>query len=274
MVNTNLNKAKTAKNDEFYTQLADIEKELQHYTEHFKDKVVYCNCDLPDSNFVKYFNENKERLGIKEFYYTWYNKETGKGSFDSTESIELLDKADIVVTNPPFSIFRKFLALMEEYNKKYLIVGNMNAIHYKETFKLIKDGKLRLGITSPKEFVQPDKSIKKFGNICWFTNLVHSKRNEKLILTREYSPVEYPKYDCYDAINVDKIKDIPKDYYGVIGVPITFLDKYNPEQFDIVNCNDYKIKDNIQNKPTGLVKDKEGRLADRIVYTRILIKRK
>jgi len=280
MANTNLTKAKREKNDEFYTQLVDIEKELQHYTEHFKDKVVYCNCDSPDSNFVKYFNENKERLGIKEFYHSWYNMETGEGSFNSPESIELLEKADIIVTNPPFSLFREFIALMELYQKKYLVIGNMNAITYKETFKLIKGRKLWVGVNFNKtvEFRldntyekhnRIDESGNKYGNvpaICWFTNLSHNKRNERLFLYKEYNETEYPKYDNYDAIEVSKTKDIPKNYNGVMGVPITFLDKYNPEQFEILGLDNHLLNEGSGNGCNSINGKK--------IYRRLIIRRK
>lgn len=256
-MNNNLHKAKKEKNDEFYTLLSDIEKELQHYQQHFKGKIVYSNCDSPESNFVKYFTENKDRLGIKEFYHTWYNKETGEGSFDSEENIKLLKKADIVVTNPPFSLFRDFLSLLTTPNKKFIIVGATGAITYKDCFKMIKEGRLWLGVNYPKEFLQPDKSIKKFGNISWFTNLEHNNRNKELVLTKEYNPIDYPKYDNYDAIEVSRVANIPKNYEGVMGVPISFLTKWNPNQFDIVE--DYAMRPTIK---------------DKAVYRRLLIKHK
>ena len=256
MANKNLCNAKKAKNDEFYTQISDIEKELKHYKHHFKDKVIFCNCDDPDkSHFYKYFKMNFEALGLKKLITTHYKTDAStykiecygsyntkdiktvlkqNGDFRSDECIELLKESDIVVTNPPFSLFREYIALLEEYNKKYVIIGNKNAIIYKDTFKLIKDDKLWLGYTSVKEFRQPDGTIKKFGNIGWFTNLPIDKRNEKLFLHKTYSSELYPKYDNYDAINVNKVKDIPCDYDGVMGVPVTFLDKYNPEQFELL----------------------------------------
>jgi len=260
MANKNLNTAKVAKNDEFYTQLTDIEKELQHYKEHFNNKIVYCNCDDHRwSNFFQYFSLNFEFLGLKKLITTHYNSEgvaykleiskdskietklKENGDFRSAECVELLKECDIVVTNPPFSLFREFVELMVKYDKKYLIIGNMNAITYKENFKLIKENKQWLGITSPKEFVQPDKSIKKFGNICWFTNLLHNKRNEKIFLFKEYNKEDYPKFDKYNAINVDKTVDIPKNYFGAIGAPISFLDKYNPEQFEILGLDNHLL---------------------------------
>lgn len=263
MKNENLHKAKVAKNDEFYTRLQDIENELRHYRNHFKGKVVYCNCDdARESNFFKYFSLSFEFLGLKKLIATGY-KENGKGvalvyegdkngnrnvddeeinvtelngngDFRSEECIEFLKEADIVVTNPPFSLFREYVAQLMQYGKKFLIIGNMNAITYKEIFPYIKNNELWLGITSVKDFIQPNGEIKKFGNICWLTNLEHKKRNEELILYKSYNPTEYPKYDNYNAIEVSKVAEIPMDYEGVMGVPISFLDKYCPNQFRIV----------------------------------------
>ena len=249
--NGNLNKAKAAKNDEFYTRLEDIEKELKHYTEHFKGKVVYCNCDDANrSNFFKYFSTNFQKLGVKKLIATGYKENgtgvvaiqkgndidiyDGNGDFRSEECIEFLKEADIVVTNPPFSLFREYVVQLMQYGKKFLIIGNKNAITYKEIFPYIKNNELWLGITSVKDFIQPNGEIKKFGNICWFTNLEHSKRNEELILYKHYSPTEYPKFENYNAIEVSKVAEIPMDYGGVCGVPISFLDKYCPNQFRIV----------------------------------------
>ena len=257
--NKNLHKAKNAKNDEFYTQLTDIEKELMHYKEHFKDKIVYCNCDDPEwSNFWKYFHLNFAHLGLKKLIATFYHIGTsvykmeytggddnnissgtktplkGNGDFRSDECIETLKESDIVVGNPPFSLARPFIEQLVTYNKKFLIIGDLNWITYKEVFPLIKNNEIWLGFNYVKEFTQPDGTVKKFGNKLWFTNLDHSKRHEKLILYKNYNPEEYPKYDNYDAINVDKVTDIPVDYGGVIGVPVTFMDKYNPEQFIVI----------------------------------------
>ena len=251
MRNGNLHKAKAAKNDEFYTRLEDIEKELEHYTEHFKGKVVYCNCDDANrSNFFKYFSTNFQKLGLKKLITSGLKNDgtgvvaiqtgddidiyDGNGDFRSEECIEFLKEADIVVTNPPFSCFRQYVAQLMQYGKKFLIIGNMNAITYKEIFSYIKNNELWLGITSIKDFIQPNGEIKKFGNICWLTNLEHKKRNEELILYKSYNPTEYPKYENYDAIEVSKVAEIPMDYEGVMGVPISFLDKYCPNQFGIV----------------------------------------
>jgi modification methylase ecoRI len=289
-LNNNLAKAKKNKNDEFYTQLVDIENELKHYKNHFKDKTVYCNCDDPRvSNFFHYFSYNFENLGLKKLITTCYKNQDmelfsqnsseraiyleyngdkngdkvpnpteigikllkGDGDFRSPESIELLKQADIVVTNPPFSLFREYVAQLVEYNKKFLIIGDQNAIAYKEIFKLIKENKIWLGVDNggtkwfqvPNHYNIKTESRKKTengiqyfskGSIVWFTNLDHDKRHENLILYKTYNETEYPKYDNYDAINVDKTADIPIDYQGAMGVPITFLDKYNPEQFEII----------------------------------------
>ena len=290
-LNKNLHQAKNAKKDEFYTQLADIENELKHYKDHFRGKTVFCNCDDPRvSNFFHYFSHRFESLGLKKLITTCYKNQNmdlfsthenekavmleyngdkngdktpnaeeigiieleGDGDFRSAESIELLKQADIVVTNPPFSLFREYLDQLMEYDKKFIILGNMNAITYRDVFKYIKDDRLWLGpsITSgDREFQVPedyemkasgqriDESGKKFirvKGVRWFTNLDHSKRHEELDLFKEYTPEEYPKYYNFNAINIDKTKDIPCDYAGAMGVPITFLDKYNPDQFEIL----------------------------------------
>lgn len=295
-LNKNLQRAKQRKNDEFYTQLADIENELRHYSSHFHGKVVYCNCDDPRiSNFFHYFSYNFERLGLKKLITACYrnqerdlfsrhdseraiwleyngNKRGGKvpevedigvhtfkgdGDFRSDECIQLLGKSDIVVTNPPFSLFREYVTQLVEYDKKFLIIGNKNAITYREIFPLIRDNKMWIGHTPmskdllfdlPDELAQELKATKKRGSSyrivdqvvkgrsqsIWFTNLDHAKRQEKLILYKQYSSEEYPSYDNYDAINVDKTAEIPIDWDRAMGVPITFLDKYNPDQFEIL----------------------------------------
>lgn len=267
--NTNLHHARSAKNDEFYTRIEDIEKELKYYKDFFKDKVVYCNCDIADgenrSNFFIYFVENFKEFGLKRLICTSYNKGgkgrlciydgdtnlnniidmDGDGDFRSEECIKWLEKCDVVVTNPPFSLFREYVAQLVKYDKKLLIIGNKNIITCKELFSLIKDNKMWLGITSPEDFIQPkgDKKKNMKGLTRWFTNIEHSIRNQPLDLYKKYNPKDYPKYDNYDAINVDKTKDIPMDYDGVMGVPVSFLDKYCPTQFEIVgihgNCYDY-----------------------------------
>lgn len=274
--NTNLHKAKNAKNDEFYTQLTDVAKELMHYKKHFKDKIVFCNCDDPTwSAFWKYFHLNFAELGLKKLISTHYDREEatykmeytggndndinvgvktpleGNGDFRNKECLDLLDESDIVVTNPPFSLFREYVAVLMEHEKKFLIIGSGNAITYKEIFPLIRNNLMWLGVTRqgtgsmwfrvPND--TPEKKGQKIedgikyqtiGNSCWFTNMDVKYRHEKLILWKNYTEDEYPKYDNYNAINVNKVAEIPCDYDGVMGVPITFLGKYNPEQFEIV----------------------------------------
>ncbi len=311
--NRNLHAAKNAKKDEFYTQLEDIENELKHYTHHFKNKVVYCNCDDPRiSNFFRYFAFNFEKLGLKKLITTCYqNKQhnlfsqhdsehaiyleytgdhnqnrtpdpeeigvthlKGDGDFRSAESIALLKQADIVVTNPPFSLFREYVAQLMEYNKKFVIIGNINAITYKEIFPLIKDNGLWLGYNCLRYFARPDGSMYETARSYWYTNLDIAKRHQDLILYKPYTPQDYPKYDNYDAINVDKTKEIPMDYPGAMGVPITFLDKYNPEQFEILSSNNYRNSKDIPFKSHGLIKDKEGSINGKPKYVRILIQNK
>lgn len=274
--NTNLHKAKSAKNDEFYTQLTDIEKELKYYKHHFEGKTVFCNCDDPTwSEFWRYFHLNFSELGLKKLISTHYDPEqstykleytggddnnieagvktplAGNGDFRSDECIALLKEADICCTNPPFSHFRSFVAQLIEHNKKFIIIGNVNAVSYREIFTLIKNNKLWAGYSFNKAmcFNMPDsyegktldangKKIAKVPAIAWYTNLDITKRNEDLILWKTYTPEEFPKYDNYDAINVNKTVDIPVDYEGYMGVPITFLDKYNPHQFEIIGLLD------------------------------------
>ena len=303
--NNNLHKAKDSKKDEFYTQLSDIENELKHYKDHFKDKIVYCNCDDPRvSNFFQYFSFNFEALGLKKLITTCYKNQdaelfsqneseqaiyleyegdkngnhvpdieeigvkplSGDGDFRSAECIELLKQADIVVTNPPFSLFREYVAQLIKYEKKFIIVGHQNAITYKEIFKLIKENKIWLGYGfkgGAAHFINQHyedyaaagdhkEGMIRVSGVQWFTNLDINKRHEDLLLFKEYTPEEYPTYDNYDAINVDVTKNIPKDYKGAMGVPITFLDKYNPEQFEIIGFthrNDpYNLKTKIYSK--------------------------
>lgn len=286
----NLNAAKAAKSDEFYTQLSDIERELMYYREHFRGKVVYCNCDDPRvSGFFRYFALNFEFLGLKRLIVTGYQSRgnptcsastdgaqglyleflgdrngngvpdlkeiavkalEGDGDFRSPECIAFLEQADIVVTNPPFSLFREYFAQLVKHGKKFVIVGNMNAITYKDVFPLIKGNRVWLGRGFPgmaAHFLSPYEDIAvatdrregmiRVSGIHWYTNLDVPKRHEDLILYRTYNPQDYPTYDNYDAIEVSKTKSIPCDYDGVMGVPITFLDKHNPDQFDIVGCN-------------------------------------
>ena len=309
--NSNMHVAKKNQNDEFYTQLADIENEVMRYKDQFKGKVVFCNCDDPaQSNFWKFFELNFDNFGLKKLMSTHFDenqssykleiigdtdgngKVTSKdivktplkqnGDFRSDECVELLKEADIVCTNPPFSLFREYIEQLMKYGKKFLVIGNTNAITYKETFKLIKDGKVYLGLTYPKEFVQPDKTIKKFGNIGWFTNLEITKKPNIPILIKKYNPKDYPQYDNYSAINVNKVKDIPYDYQGVMGVPITILglqysDGYihlldelsNEMRYEIIDINPHFFGLIEQ----GLSKPKQLSVNNKDVYARVLIKK-
>ena len=342
MGNANLRKADRVKNDEFYTQYEDIQKELNHYEKHFKGKVVLCNCDDPfESNFAKFFLRNFNYLGLKRLICTSYSgspfagtqltffdltgEETaqghgyvldvssvpmknnrgvsdedidkllrskkavkelkGNGDFKSPECIKYLEQADIVVTNPPFSLFREYVATLIEHKKDFLIVGNQNAITYKEIFPFIKDNKMWLGngfsgnvgfFKSPYEDTakssQHKEGLIRVSGVMWFTNLDYPKRHEKLVLYKHYSPEEYPTYDNYDAINVDKTTDIPMDYDGVMGVPITFLDKYCPEQFEILDgIGRYSIMDNERTKAEGKYL---SMINGKAKFFRILIRRK
>lgn len=340
MANKNLNAAKTAKKDEFYTQLTDIERELQHYWPHFRDKVVLCNCDDPyESNFFKYFALRFNQLGLKKLICTCYNGSPVQGNelmidfgdftdapkkiaykveitevkdvngdgavdlsdvryllqneknvistlktgdFRDPECIELLKQADVVVTNPPFSLFREYIDQLIVFGKKFLIIGNQNNVTYKEIFPLLMNNIIWLGHKSgDMSFKVPDdyepretrywqdetgQKWRSLGNICWYTNLDHNKRHEELDLVCRYSIEEYPSYDSYDAINVNKVDDIPCDYEGVMGVPITFLDKYNPDQFEIIGIDRY-VKDNPHYGHRFKINNKE-------VYARILIRNK
>ena len=330
--NKNLHSAKTSKKDEFYTQLSDIEKELRYYKEHFKRKVVFCNCDDPRvSNFFHFFSYNFEQLGLKKLITTCYKSQqadlfsqnnsekaiyleyTGdknkdnvpnpeeigikhlqsEGDFRSKECIELLKQSDVVVTNPPFSLFREYVAQLIEHNKKFIIIGNLNALTYKEIFKLVKENKIWLGQSihsGDREFGVPDdypltaasyrigsdgrKYIRVKG-VRWFTNLDYKERHEDLILYKTYRghESEYPKYDNYNAINVDKTKDIPMDYKRVIGVPITFIDKYNPDQFEILGMSASAGYDKeIVGIPFIGEKDARPLISGKNTYARIFIK--
>ena len=312
--NTNLNKAKTAKNDEFYTQLIDVSKELMHYKQHFKNKIVLCNCDDPTwSAFWKYFHLNFSVLGLKKLISTHYDKNNptykmeytggddndievgvktpleGNGDFRNQECLDLLDEADIVVTNPPFSLFREYVAVLMKHKKKFLIWGNNNAITYKEFFPLLKENKVWLGYIANKtcvfrlsdEYTKWDEKITeqmndghKYGKcpaISVFTNLDIQKRHEKLILWKKYTPEEYQKYDNYDAVEVSKVSDIPVDYNGVMGVPITFLDKYNPDQFEIIGISGRLANPIIIN---GSRKSGRFYIDGKRLYDRIVIRKK
>lgn len=320
--NKSLHAASRAKNDEFYTQLCDIENELRHYREHFAGKTVLCNCDDPRfSNFFHYFSYNFERLGLRRLIAScyksqhrdlfstndceqaiWleYNGKTsggnvpspedigihhfkGDGDFRSQECIELLKQADIVVTNPPFSLFREYVAQLMEYGKKFLIIGNQDNFTYKDIFTLLQKGDIWIGYNNgDMSFKVPPYYEKRatrywedddgqkwrsMGNISWFTNLEIPKRHEEIILVRRYSPEEYPKYDNYDAINVRRVVDIPFDYDGLMGVPITFLCKYNPDQFEIIGLDRYTI-------PKEALVGGRAAIGGKTMFARILIKLK
>lgn len=320
-----LNKAIKHKKDEFYTQLPDIERELKHYKNHLKGKVVYCNCDDPRiSNFFHYFSYNFEKLGLKKLIATCYKNQNldlfsqneseqaiyleydgdknqnsipdskeievkplkGDGDFRSKECIELLKQADIVVTNPPFSLFKEYVTQLIEYDKKFIIIGHQNAITYKDIFKLIKNNKMWLGFgfnRNMAHFINPNyvdyaadadhrEGMIRVSGVQWFTNLDISKRHEDLILYKEYNPEEYPKYENYDAIEVSKTADIPTDYAGAMGVPITFLNKYNPEQFEIIGM----AEDNGRGFSGGIWDGKNVRciVNGQKKFKRIFIKRK
>ena len=295
--NLKLTRARKAKNDEFYTRLCDVENELRHYSKHFKDKVVLCNCDDPTwSAFWKYFHINFKILGLKKLIGTHFeNKEPHSyavvyeggnddntndakteplikdGDFRSTECLEYLKECDIVVTNPPFSLFGEFIGTLRSYNKKFLVVGNKNAITYKGVFDLIRDNRMWLGYSNISILDLPDGTERKDGGLSrWFTNLEIKKRYEDLLLYKTYKSADYPNYDNYDAINVDKVKDIPMDYDGVMGVPISFIDKYNPNQFEIVG---WTIKEmcNIAFKDFGTSNPMIG---GKSKYKRLFIRRK
>jgi hypothetical protein len=346
--NSNLTQAKANKKDEFYTQLSDIEKELKHYKHHFKDKVVLCNCDDPRvSNFFHFFSYNFERFGLKKLIATCYKSQDmdlfsqnnsekaiyleyegdkngdnvpnpeeigikhlhGDGDFRSSECIQLLKQADIVVTNPPFSLFREYVAQLIEHDKKFVIVGHQNATKYTEIFPLIKENKLWLGFgftggaghfinTQYEDYAKAGnhkEGMIRVSGVVWLTNLDINKRHEDLILYKKYTPEEYPTYDNYDAINVDVTKDIPIDYKGNIGVPITFLDKFNPDQFEIIGLGQGNLYRELTSKGlsqkfvddyykaggTGLIKENHPILAyydnngkPTIPYMRIIIKHK
>lgn len=309
--NNNLHTAKKEKNNEFYTQLEDIEKEMACYdVSNFQGKVIYCNCDdYRVSNFCKCFKDNFEYLGIKKVMATNYDigdgaykweydgeNETvteleGNGGYETEECIAFLKEADVVVTNPPFSLFRDYVKQLMDYNKKFLILGNNNAITYKEIFPYIKNNELWLGRTLftgkmpyfkvPENYTlendryerRSDGLYKQVNGICWFTNIPNDGNREILDLFKKYNPEEYPKYDNYDAINVDKVTDIPEDYDGVMGVPITFLDKYCPTQFEIVDAREIALNDKQKNKTTCLIKDADSSINGKPTYARICIKK-
>ena len=324
-----LSAAKRAKKDEFYTDLDDIAEEVKHYRDHFRGKVVLCNCDDPRiSNFFHYFSHSFEQLGLKKLITTCYRSQErdlfsqsasekaiwleydgdrngnrvpdpeeigihefeGDGDFRSAECVELLKKADIVVTNPPFSLFREYIAQLVAYDKKFLIIGNVNALTYKEVFPLVQSNKIWLGASihsGDRKFGVPDdyplnaascgvdergRRFIRVKGVRWFTNLDYRQRHDDLILYANYTPERYPKYDNYDAINVDKTCEIPMDYDGAMGVPITFLDKYNPEQFEIIGLIAGNIR-GLAGLPSSTGKDGPY-MNGKLRYGRILIRRR
>lgn len=313
-----LGDAKAAKQDEFYTQLSDIEKELRHYKKHFKGKVVYLNCDDPrESQFFHYFSYNFEKLGLKKLIAACYKSQDvdlfsqedseqavyleyegdkdgdlvpgrdeievkcfeGDGDFRSAESIALLEQADIVVTNPPFSLFREYVEQLIEHGKKFLIIGNMNAVTTKDFWPHIQHNRIWLGVTRAgtgqmwfrinddapvKSGQRTDENGHRYqtiGNSAWFTNLDHSKRHEELILYKTYDPDLHPSYDNFDGIEVSKAVDIPLDWDGVMGVPITFLGKHNPDQFEIVGITRAWSGDAAKIYPQQIQVDANGKRA-------------
>jgi len=340
-LNSNLHKAKAVKNDEFYTQISDIEKELKHYEKHFNNKHVFCNCDDPEiSNFWRYFALNFKRLNIKRLTSTHYSNNDGKsyrmdmfkevpveyldrqtfmtleesgielplgyitslegdGDFRSDESVQILKQSDIIVTNPPFSLVGDYITQLINYNKKFLVIGNQNGLTTKTMYPLLEQGLIWTGVFSGNmKFRVPNSDEYKregarfwiddkgdywrsLGNICWYTNLDHYKRHEDLILYKKYDELEYDKFLNYNAINVNTYKDIPEDYYEPMGVPITYLYRHNPSQFEIINANDLICNDETPRKPHGLVKDahgktidKNGKISAKPVYPRVVIRRK
>ena len=309
--NRTLHNAGQNQRDELYTQITDIQKECSNYQEHFRGKVIFCNCDDPDtSDFWRYFHINFRILGLKKLISTHFvyrdmfnvgdtykmeytggndadftvgtkTELTDNGDFRNEECIQILKEADIVVTNPPFSLFREYVAQLIEYEKQFLIIGNQNNISYKDVFHLIKEDKIWLGVdnggtkwfevpfdydiqTESRKKIENGKKYFSMGNIAWFTNLDHKKRHQELKLYKSYTPDEYPKYTEYDAINVGRYIDIPVDYAGVMGVPVTFLDKYNPEQFEIIGIDRY-VEDNPNYGHRFSINGKQ-------TYARILIK--
>ena len=301
--NTNLRKAAKVKNDEFYTRYEDIENKVMKYRKQFKDKIVYLPCDDPAekrSEFWSFFVNNFDAFGLKKLiathfdengraYKIWIDSDLnndgwiddadalqedlkGNGDFRSEECVEILKECDIVCTNPPFSLFRELIDLIMTHNKQFLIIGNKNAYAYKEIFTLIKNNKIWTGYNAVHNFIQPDGNIKKFGNIGWFTNLQSKKRNEELILTKTYNEIDFPYLDNYNAINVGKVVNIPKDFDGYMAVPITFIDKYNPNQFEILGITNTGEK----NPGIRLPNTAHGRplLNGKELYIRILIRKK
>ncbi len=321
-LNKNFQTAKANKNDEFYTQLSDIENELKHYKEHFKDKVVYCNADDPRvSNFFHYFSYNFEYLGLKKLITTCYKNQQmdlfsmhdresaialvyegekdngrvptienigvielkGDGDFRSPEAIEFLKEADIVVTNPPFSLFREYMAQLMEYEKEFLIIGNYGSVIYKEIFPLIQNNKVWTGVSPRSMSFKTPEGKTRTVNAKWFTNLDIPKRHEELILFKKYNEEDYPTYVNYNAIEVSRVSDIPMDYEGNIGVPITFIENYNPDQFELIGDSLGLAKpmdkfarkgEYMQGGPKFYLKEQDKKYKYKRLYDRIVIRNK
>lgn len=303
MANISLQKAKIAKNDEFYTQLSDIDKELRHYGRHFDGKTVYCNCDdFYTSNFINYFVLHFDDLKLKKLVATGFpvsdegkgksyvfmlGKGTGRkmelvenrcdnafpaGDFRNGRSLALLEEADIVVTNPPFSLARKYLDVLFKYGRKFLLVGDLNWLTYSNVFPLVKENMVWTGYNHIKDFVRPDGTCRKFGNKLWITNLGRPERENALVLRKRFDPSSYQRYDNYDAVEVGKVNDIPYDYDGVMGVPVTFLERFDAGRFEIVGATESEGK----GFSNGLWKGgtKQALVDGRRVYKRIFVKLK
>ena len=307
MTNSTLNKAKANKKDEFYTLLEDVKRELIHYTRHFEDKVIYLNCDNPHySNFWTYFYKNFSLLGIKKLIATYYSEESykweyngksvtktklkGDGDFKSPECIDILKDVDIVVTNPPFSLFRDFISLMVESGKSFIVWGNQNALGHTELFPLINNNEVWTGYIANKtcafqvpldyengKIVEGKKYIQ-VPSITTFTNLDIEKEHVDIKLTKTYNEEDYPMYDNYDIIEVGRVNNIPKDYYGIMGVPITFIHKHNPEQFEILGSHRWEKDEDVIKSYKGsreeCLKDKKTTINGKETYSRIFIRRK
>lgn len=304
--NFQINKARKDKKDEFYTPLELIEQESPAYHHLLENKTIYCNCDNPlKSNFAKYFQDNFDNLKLSKLIVTglpgikyvksgseeYYEQMVGDGDFRSSECIELLKESDVVITNPPFSLFRDYLKMLVYYEKKFLIIGNINAMTCNDIAPLVRNHKMWLGHSihsGDRTFYVPDgypmeantcgdengNRFIKVKGVRWWTNLDHGRYPEKLNLTKPYNPQEYPKFDFYDVINVNKTSDMPCDYFEPMGVPITFLDKHNPDQFEILDANDYVVDNKVPKRPHGLIKSNDGVIDGKPTYVRLVIRRK
>ena len=298
--NANLQAARAKKNDEFFTRLSDIEAELPHYQKHFKGRTVYCNCDCPEtSNFWRFFAVHFEDYGLKRLiatfkgptaYLTEMKFSCGcrsvtrqqllqGGDFQSPECVQYLRQADIIVTNPPFSLWREYLSLLTAYRKDFLIIGPMHAITYKTVFPLLQGGKLWLGNSAVQAFQTPGGNLSKFGNIFWYTNLDYPKRHVPLPLSCHYSPELYPKYVNYDAVEVGKVALLPGDYDGAMGVPVSFLRRHCPAQFEILGLSNTvgaAIPEDLPRHLRGgirfYLRDRDGNY--RRMYERLVIQKK